>query len=211
MNTHRTFLSALSLTAILAVAAGLASAGDHPGSGPATAAIGKPAPDFTLKDASGKTYTLSEFKGKNVVLQWINPDCPVCKRVSADGLVSNMLKDLKSLDKELVHLAINSTHYMKPDAGAKYFKAHKIESPVLIDADGVVGHLYEAKTTPHMFVIDAMGVLRYSGALDDDSRGRSGDEATNYVVNAVRQIIADEEVSPSKTKPYGCSVKYKRK
>ena len=210
MTTRRSFLWALSMIAAVAAAAGFASSGDNPQGKTAVAKVGKPAPDFTLKDAEGKAYKLPDYKGKIVVLQWINPDCPVCRRVCKDGVVRNAIKELKALDKDYVHLAINSTHYMDPEAGAKYLKSHKIDVPALSDADGTVGHLYDARTTPHLFVIDKKGILRYSGALDDDPRGRKGDEATNYVVNAVRQIIAGEEVSPGTTKPYGCSVKYKK-
>ncbi|MHC4766083.1 MAG: thioredoxin domain-containing protein, partial [Planctomycetota bacterium] len=91
---------------------------------------------------------------------------------------------------------------------AAYFKTHKIDAPVLIDRDGKVGHLYGAKRTPHMFVVDAKGILRYQGAIDDDSSGDKGDRATNYVVQAVRQIAAGDTVTPDVTRAYGCSVKY---
>ncbi|MHC4102825.1 MAG: thioredoxin domain-containing protein, partial [Planctomycetota bacterium] len=87
-------------------------------------------------------------------------------------------------------------------------KTHKIDAPVLIDRDGKVGHLYGAKRTPHLFVIDAEGVLRYQGAIDDDQRGDKGEKATNYVVQAVRQIVAGETVAPDITRSYGCTVKY---
>jgi alkyl hydroperoxide reductase subunit AhpC len=122
-----------------------------------------------------------------------------------------MQKELKALDKDLVHLAINSTHYMDEKAGAKYLKSYKLEMPALNDLDGTVGHLYGARTTPHMFVIDREGVLRYTGAIDDDSSGKKGEEATNYVVNAVQQIVAGETVSPDQTRSYGCGVKYAKK
>jgi peroxiredoxin len=212
MKIRRTFLSLLGLSLLL-VGAGAASAAP-PTTGPQSevkAVIGKPAPNFTLKDTAGKSHSLSDFKGKTVVLQWINPDCPYCRRVMAEGVVKQMLKDLKSLDKDLILLAINSTHYMTPEDTARYLKKNKIDMPGLIDSDGAVGRLYDARTTPHVFVIDKKGILRYSGAINDDRRGSQGSEAANYVVNAVRQIGAGEPVAPDKTRPYGCSVKYAKK
>jgi hypothetical protein len=146
--------------------------------------------------------------GKIVVLQWINPDCPVCRRVHSTGLVTAMRKRLDTITPGVVHLAINSTHYMEPSVGEAYLKTHKVAAPVLIDRDGKVGHLYGAKRTPHLYVIDAEGVLRYQGAIDDDQRGDKGDQATNYVVNAVQQIVAGETVAPDITRSYGCTVKY---
>jgi peroxiredoxin len=174
------------------------------------AKVGEAAPDFKLMDAQGKAYALADYKGKVVVLQWINPDCPVCKRVSSTGLVAGMLKDLKQVDPNIVHLAINSTHYMEPAATAAYMKEHKLDSPALIDREGTVGQMYGARTTPHVYVIDAEGVLRYQGAFDDDQRGNK-ENRTNFVVQAVRQIVAGETVTPDTTKPYGCSVKYAKK
>lgn len=172
------------------------------------AQIGEAAPTFALEDSTGRRHALADYKGKIVVLQWINPDCPVCTRVSSTGLVTAMKSQLAQISDNVVHLDINSTHYMEPAVGAEYLKKYKIDVPVLIDRDGKVGRLYEAKTTPHMFVIDTKGVLRYQGAIDDDSYGSKGKDATNYVVQAVRQIVANDTVSPDITKPYGCSVKY---
>ena len=177
----------------------------------AKAEIGKAAPDFTLKDVDGKDHKLSEFTGKNLVIESINPQCTVCNRVKSSGLIEKMRKDLKAIDKDFVHLAINSTEGMTAEDSAKYLKKYKLfeELVVLDDAEGAVGKLYGAKTTPHMFVIDAKGVLRYTGALDNDPTGRN-DERTNYVVNALRQIVAGETVSPEKTQSYGCEIKYRK-
>ncbi|MHC4217356.1 MAG: redoxin domain-containing protein [Planctomycetota bacterium] len=175
----------------------------------ATAGIGEPAPAFALNDSEGKKHALADYRGKIVVLQWINPDCPVCLRTSSSGKVTAMRKQLDEISPGgVVHLTVNSTHYMEPAAGAAYLKKYKIDAPVLIDQDGTVGHLYDAKRTPHMYVIDAKGILRYQGAIDDDSSGAKGDQATNYVVQAVQQIVAGETVAPDVTHSYGCSVKY---
>ncbi len=175
------------------------------------AEVGKAAPDFALKDTNGKEHKLSDLKGKNVVIEWINPGCPVCNRVMSTGLVEQMRKELKAIDKEVVVLAINSTKNMTSDDNAKYLKKYKLldEIPALDDSEGTVGTMYGAKTTPHVFVIDAKGVLRYSGAFDDDPSGRKSDRM-NYAVNALRQIVAGETVMPETTRSYGCGIKYKK-
>ena len=211
MKTRRTFLSLIGLSLLFAGTGAFAAPPTTNPQGTATAEIGKPAPDFTLKDTAGKSHSLSDFRGRTFVLQWINPDCPYCRRVMAVGVVKQMLKDLKSIDENIVLLAINSTHYMSAEDTAQYLKKNKIDVPGLIDSDGTVGRLYDARTTPHVFVIDTKGILRYSGAINDDRRGDLGSRATNYVVKAVRQIGAGETVAPDKTRPYGCSVKYAKK
>lgn len=188
---------------------GIGAAGSQPEKKTEAAArIGEPAPGFTLPDADGKEYRLEDYKGKIVVLQWINPDCPWCRGVHKKGEVVRMIEDLKKLDENVVHLAINSTYYMDAATSAKYLKDNKVTSPALIDQDGTVGHLYGAKTTPHMFVIDQKGILRYHGAFTDDQRGKKGEEATNFAINAVTQILAGDTVVPDYEKPWGCSVKY---
>lgn len=146
--------------------------------------------------------------GRIVVLQWINPGCPFCKRVAAD-LVNATDAKLKEIDKNVVHLMISTNHHLKAEPIAEYLKANKIENPGLIDEDGKVGKAYGAKSTPHVFIIDGAGVLRYSGAFDDDPEGTKGDKATNHVVESVKAIAGGKEVSPATTAPYGCGVKYK--
>lgn len=204
MPSRRSFLTAIGLTAAIGFGAPVMAQSDHP-----HAKVGAAAPAFTIKDATGKEHSLSDYKGRIVVLQWINPDCPVCRHVTSSGLVNAMLDDLEKIDKDLVYLTVNSTHYMKPDTSVAYLAKHKVKAPTLIDQDGTLGHLYGARTTPHVFVIDDKGILRYQGAFNDDRRGSKGKDAMNYAVNAVRQIKAGETVSPDSTKSYGCSVKYK--
>jgi len=172
------------------------------------AKIGDAAPAFSLTDAAGRKVSLADYKGRIVVLQWINPDCPFCRGVTTGGKLKAMCDQLKAIDDDIVLLAINSTHYMEPATGAAYFRSAGIDAPVLADRDGTVGHLYGARTTPHMFVIDAEGVLRYQGAFDDDPQGVKGADATNYAVQAVRQIKTHDTVAPDTTKSWGCSVKY---
>jgi len=196
-------LSLIGLSAFVAVAAALSPVADK-------AKVGESAPAFTLKDTSGTERSLKDYEGKNVVLQWMNYDCPVCRRVMERGVVKKMVETLKELDENIVILGINSTKSLDIAKTAEYLKKNGMAEHItaLIDQDGTVGKLYDARTTPHMFVIDGKGVLRYNGAIDDDQSGSKGDEATNYVVNAVRQILAGETVTPDTTRPYGCSVKY---
>jgi len=176
------------------------------------AKLGEKAPDFTLPNLEGKKVSLSDYTKKDqyVILEWMNPDCPYCTRVHKSGIVNRMLENVRKLtDGNVVHIEINSTHYMGPEKTGKYLKEHGVQSTALMDKSGKVGRLYDAKTTPHMYVIDKKGILRYRGAIDDDVKGRkSPDERTNYVVNAIKQLTSGKDVGPNKTKPYGCSVKY---
>ncbi|MFO0826888.1 MAG: redoxin domain-containing protein [Phycisphaerales bacterium] len=176
----------------------------------AKAEIGQPAPNFTLKTTDGKDWSLTDAKGKIVVLEWINPECPVCQRCMKDGTVGNTVSQVKAVFPDAVYVAINSSAASKSslDGTAKYLADNKMTIPALLDTDGKVGMLYGARTTPHCFVIDASGVLRYEGAIDDNEKGAGA--KMNYVVNAVKQIKAGETVSPDKTKSYGCGVKYAR-
>ncbi|MFM8816992.1 MAG: redoxin family protein, partial [Phycisphaerales bacterium] len=167
--------------------------------------IGAPAPAFTLKDTAGKDVSLADFKGKVVVLEWMNPDCPVCREKMEDGSVAKMMADSKAIDPNVVFLFINSTHYMadKPASSGDYLTKNKVQAAALIDGDGAVGKAYGAKTTPHCYVIAADGTLAYDGAIDDKG-------STNYVVSAVKALKEGTAVSPATTKAYGCSVKYKK-
>ena len=204
-----------STIAVLTVVAVSVAMGALSTTASAKATIGKAAPAFTLKDTAGKEHKLADFKGKVVVLEWINPDCPVCRRVFESGVVANTKKEASKADKDVVYIMVNSTHYMDAAGSAAYMKRHKMESvPALVDQDGTVGRLYGAATTPHVFVIDDKGVLRYQGAIDDDPHGRKakrGEDVMNYVVNAVRQIKNGDTVTPSETRSYGCGVKYAKK
>ena len=183
---------------------------------PAQAApeIGKPAPDFTATDLDGKAVKLSDFKGKTVVLEWTNPQCPfVVKHYETKNM--QKLQEQAAADG-VVWIAINSSAKGKEgnvtaeeakkfdaEAGAKY--AHKI-----LDADGTIGHLYDAKTTPTMFVIDKAGNLAYAGAIDSDNSPRASSvaTATNYVTAALADLKAGVPVKTPVTQSYGCGVKY---
>jgi peroxiredoxin len=200
----RLFLMFLATTAV--AASTLALGGEEP----QRAALGKPAPDFTLVDSKGVKRTLSDAKGRLVILEWINPQCPFVVNCYKAKTMQTAYDRVKALDKGVVWLAINTTHNASTIEAEGWIKKHSLKYPILLDYDGDVGRLYDARRTPHMFVIDAEGILRYQGAIDDNPfGGKPADEVTNYVVNAVRQIVNGETVTPDVTKPYGCTVKYK--
>jgi peroxiredoxin len=173
----------------------------------AGAKIGEAAPAFTLKTADGKDWSLSDAKGKVVVIQWINPECPVCRDVMENGSVAAGMKAVKEQFPDAVYLAINSSASRPSsfDSTPDYLKNNKVDMPALFDRDGKVGKMYGARTTPHCFVINAEGVLVYKGAINNS---QDGDGKTNYVVQAVTQLKKGEKVTPSETRPFGCGVKY---
>ncbi|MEX2219499.1 MAG: thioredoxin family protein [Phycisphaerales bacterium] len=173
-----------------------------------TAKIGEAAPGFELKDTDGKTVKLSDYKGKVVVLEWFNPECPI---VVGHYKMQTMQKTQDQFKgKGVVWLAINSGAPGQQGAGleknADARTKWKMAQPVLIDESGTVGRAYGAKTSPHMYVIDAKGTLVYNGAIDDGN-GRS-EAKTNYAANAIEAALKGETVSPAETRPYGCPVKY---
>ena len=172
------------------------------------AKVGEQAPAFELKDTDGKTVKLEDYKGKIVVLEWFNPECPVVQMHYKANTMNTTYAKFK--DKGVVWLAVNSGGKGKEGAGteasAKAKKNWKMDRPVLIDESGKVGKTYGAKTTPHMFVIDAKGTLVYAGAIDDGGPGGAG--KVNHVEKALEQTLKGETVTTSTTKPYGCGVKY---
>jgi peroxiredoxin len=175
--------------------------------------VGKPAPDFTAKDINGKTHKLSDYKGKIVVLESYNLDCPFCANHFKTGAMQELQEWATS--KGAVWLLVNSVNakspsHRSPEAATKESEKNKIKATAWIDdSSGKVGKLYGMKTTPHMFVISKDGVLAYDGAIDDRAED-SGDprKARNYVREAIGKLLAGESVKVAKTKPYGCGVKY---
>jgi peroxiredoxin len=172
----------------------------------AAATIGQPAPEFALKDQDGREVDLQKLRGKIVVLEWTNPDCPFVQRHYRQKTMSTLADRFK--DRDVVWLAINSTHYMDAARDRAWRAEQGIAYPVLDDRAGVVGGRYGAKTTPDMFVIDRAGTLVYEGAIDDDAAGAKGGAARNYVAEALDDVTAGKPVRIPETKPYGCSVKY---
>jgi glutathione peroxidase-family protein len=181
----------------------------------AAASVGKAAPDFTLTDLGGNNVKLTDFKGKHVVLEWHNPNCPFVMKHYDSGNMPALQSKYRAQDT--VWLSINSTHpghqdYLSSDR-LNHYLAEKKASPdaYLIDADGKVGMEYAAKTTPHMYVINPAGTLVYAGAIDDKRSARREDIALakNYLVAAVDESKAGKLVSIATTTPYGCSIKYR--
>jgi peroxiredoxin len=177
------------------------------------AEVGKPAPDFTATDIEGKTHKLSDYKGKIVVLEAYNLDCPFCANHFKSGAMQDLQGELTK--KGVVWLLVNSTGpkhpgYRTPEKAKKEWAAQKMKATAWIDdSSGNVGKKYGMRTTPHMFVIDKQGMLAYQGAIDDRAASE-GDPRTarNYVKEAVSKLEAGEKLSVTQTKPYGCGVKY---
>ena len=175
--------------------------------------IGKPAPDFTGTDINGKTIKLSDYKGKIVVIESYNSDCPFCHNHYQTGAMQELQKNLEA--KGVVWLIVDSVNlknfsYRTPEQARKEEADLKIAATAWIDDhSGTIGHLYDMKTTPHMFVIAKDGTLAYDGAIDDRPQP-FGDPRTanNYVTAAVDDLLAGKPVAVSQTKPYGCGVHY---
>lgn len=169
----------------------------------------KQAPDFALDSFDGRNVRLSRYKGRVVVLEWINPDCPFSRyHYETTPTMANLAEKYKN--KEVVWLAINSTHNTTPEANRQWAEKHKLPFPILDDRSGLVGKLYGARTTPHMFVIDQTGAIAYEGAIDNAPLGKSepGVGTVNYVDKAISELLQGRKASTTATPPYGCTVKY---
>lgn len=182
--------------------------------GPAAATTGAASPGFTVMDASGKPVNLADFRGRFVVLEWTNPDCPFVRKHYDSGNMQNLQRAWGA--KDVVWLAVNSTReghgefrdgsqmasWMKEQGGAPH--------AILIDGTSAAGRAYAAKTTPHMFVIDPTGRIVYQGAIDDRRSANPADAkvANNHVAAALTDAMAGRPVRLASTTPYGCSVKY---
>ena len=163
---------------------------------------------FILEDQNGNKINLSDYNDKIVVLEWTNPDCPFVVRHYKEKTMVELADNYK--DKEVVWLAVNSTHYMDSSDNKEWADKHNITFPILNDSSGEVGKNYGAKTTPHMYIINKSEGLVYEGGIDDDPHGsNSPDQRTNYVDLALLNLSSGQAVEISESKPYGCSVKYK--
>lgn len=169
--------------------------------------VARKAPGFTLNSFDGKTISLSDYKGKIVVLEWFNYECPFVLRHYGNTPTMVGLAN-KYKDKNVVWLAINSTSHVTPEANIEFAEKRKLPYPILDDRSGTVGRAYGAKTTPHMYVIDTRGSIAYQGAIDNDERGRKRQGVINYVDKALTELTGGKEVSTTDTMPYGCTVKY---
>lgn len=178
----------------------------------ADVSVGQPAPDFTFTDIAGATHKLSDYKGRIVVLEWTNPECPIAGRHYSTHNMQDTQK--AALADGAVWISINSAGY--PGAQGNYDEARAAAWLKQVDAhptayvrdqSGKIGHLYGAKTTPHMFIITAEGVLAYQGAIDSGN-GSNIATSTNYVESALVALKAGKPIEKTATHPYGCSVKY---
>lgn len=180
----------------------------------AQATVGSPAPQFTATDSRGQTHSLSEYHGKYVVLEWHNHDCPYTRKHYVSGNMEGLQKEWTAKGVAwftVISSAKGEQGYMT-DAEENAFleKMHAVPTAVLMDPEGKLGHLYDAKTTPEMYVIDPAGKLIYEGAIDDRPTPDVSDikGADNYLNDALTEAMAGKQVAHSYTRAYGCSVKY---
>jgi peroxiredoxin len=181
----------------------------------ATLRVGMPAPNFTAKTSTGQTVSLSDYKGKVVVLEWTNHECPFVLKHYRSGNMQKLQQEAQA--KGVVWFSVVSSApgqqgFVTAEQANAIVKEQKASpTAVLLDPEGTLGRLYGARTTPHMFVIDQAGRLQYMGAIDDQPGLGNQDvtKANNYVRTAIQQILAGQKVTTSTTQPYGCSVKYK--
>src|SRR5262245_20051753 len=177
--------------------------------------VGEPAPTFTATDSSGNTQRLSDYKGKFVVLEWHNQGCPYTKKHYESGNMQRLQKEWT--DKGVVWFTVISSapgtqgYVTAPEENEYVKRMHAVPTAVLLDPDGTLGHLYAARTTPHMYIIDPKGTLIYAGAIDDHPTADPSDipNSKNYVSTALEQVLSGKPVTDAATRPYGCSVKYK--
>jgi len=176
--------------------------------------IGTPAPDFTLTDIDGRTHRLSDYRGQIVILEWVNPECPfVVKHYDSGNLPRTQAL---ATGQGAVWLLINSGRpgaqgdFSEDEARSWQTRTGAVATAYIRDSDGAVGRLYDAKTTPHLFIITPDGTLAYDGAIDSIRSTRQSDiaKAENYVTSALDALLRGEPVETSVTRPYGCTIKY---
>ena len=198
----------LLLSAITCLASTALFAADSP-------SVGSAAPDFSVSDSKGKTQSVSQYKGKYVVLEWFNPECPFVKKHYGSGNMQKLQEEFTG--KGVVWLSVDSAAPGKqgnltPEQAEKKMSEWKTHSTAfLLDQDGKAGKTYGAKNTPHMFIINPDGKVIYEGAIDSKASPNPDDIAssTNYVKVALDESLAGKKVSNPNTRPYGCPVKYK--
>ena len=200
------FISSFAAAVLLAAGTALA---DRP-------AVGSTAPAFSLPDSAGKTVSLADYKGKFVVLEWTNPGCPFVQKHYGSGNMQKLQAEFTK--KGVVWLSVDSSAagqqgaFTQEEAKAAKSSLYKDASALLLDPDGSVGHLYGATNTPDMYIINPEGKLIYEGAIDSIASADKADieKATNYVQTSLDEALAGKPVDKAQTKPYGCSVKYKK-
>jgi peroxiredoxin len=192
-------VSLLASAAVMALAAAIAQA---------SVSVGQSAPDFHVKDTSGKDQSLAAYKGKYVVLEWVNPDCPFVKKHYDSANMQSTQKAAEA--KGAVWLSVSTNGKAAPELAAWVKEQKASPTATLLDGDGKLGKAYGARTTPHMYVINPEGKLVYAGAIDSKATANKSDiqGATNYVTVALTESMSCKAVSKATTEPYGCSVKY---
>lgn len=164
--------------------------------------VGGKARGFTLKDTEGKAVSLNHHKGKVIVLEWMNPNCPYSRYYYESKIIPNLVKQYE--DKGVVWLTINSTENSSDEETQAFVKLHGLTQPVLNDEKGMVARAYGARNTPHIFIIDRQGVIAYNGAVDDSpAKGGKQRQVNNYVDKALAQLVAGKAVSVSYSEPIG--------
>jgi len=178
------------------------------------ARVGDPAPDFNGVDSQGRPQNLASYRGKFVVLEWTNNGCPYTQKHYESGNMQSLQKEWTG--KGVVWLTMLSSApgeqgFMTPAQENQYIaREHAAPTAAILDSHGAIGHEYDAKTTPHMFIIDPSGRLIYEGAIDDHATPNPSDikQSKNYVSDALRESMGGKQVTTSYTRPYGCSIKY---
>ena len=176
--------------------------------------VGDAAPDFTGTDSHGQTHKLSDYRGKFVVLEWHNNGCPFTKKHYESGNMQNLQKEWTGKGVvwlTMISSATGTQGYVTADEENAYMqRMHAVPTAAILDPTGQIGHLYSAKTTPHMFIINPQGQLIYNGAIDDKATTEASDisGAKNYVSEALQEAMGGQAVAVANTRPYGCSVKY---
>jgi peroxiredoxin len=216
LNVKRVVVSLITVSTLCLLIAPVVIGGDEEKSTVETtvAMVGEIAPDFTLVDTSGKEHSLSDYEGKFVVLEWVNFDCPFVKKHYHSGNMQAL--QTAYIKKGVVWLSICSSapgkqgYFAGEDLTKRVASEESRSSAYLIDVDGKVGRMYQAQTTPNMYVISPDGELLYAGAIDSKASVKQEDipESDNYVKLALDAALAGKEVATKVTKPYGCSVKY---
>ncbi len=182
--------------------------------GAQAAAVGEAAPDFTLTDTHGNEHSLSDFAGQVVVLEWFNHECPFVVKFYDSGKMQELQRS--AAEDGIVWLTVVSSapgtqgYTSADEANEIIANWESAEAARLLDPEGTAGRLYDARTTPHMYIIDTEGTLVYNGAIDSIASANQDDieKADNYVVNALEALAAGAPIEPNQTRPYGCSVKY---
>ena len=219
MRTAPPAVQSLALACVLGAAAGLAGAPGHAESPSAALSsephIGQPAPDFSAVDSQGQTRRLRDFKGKTVVLEWTNADCPYTRKHYTSGnmqAAQQLARDHGVVWLSVISSAPGTQGYVTgAEANELSRTRNAVPTAVLLDSSGAMGRTYQAKTTPHLYVIDGQGVLRYMGGMDSLATTEIADiaRAEPYLKEALLAVIDGQPVQHPVTRPYGCSIKYR--